>query len=234
MISKWYELKAKALQLRRNGGSLRYVEKRLGIPRSTLSGWFKSIELTKQQRVKLHQNWLNALVEARKKSVVWHKAQKVKRLESARTEAIGALNHFKSDDTAVIELALAFLYLGEGFKSGPGTSLGNSSPSVLKFFVKALDRIYGLQPAALRAELHIRADQNPLTLKRFWSKALKIPYKNFRSVAVDLRTKGSVTYAHYKGVCVVRCGHAEIQRKLIAMANIFCEAVSLQGRIAQW
>jgi len=38
MKSKWYELKPDAIKLRKKGFSIGKIERRLGIPRSTLSG----------------------------------------------------------------------------------------------------------------------------------------------------------------------------------------------------
>jgi hypothetical protein len=41
----------------------------------------------------------------------------------------------------------------------------------------------------------------------------------------DSRTKGSKTYEYYKGVCVLRCGNAAIQRKLLFLAEEFCKKI---------
>ena len=46
MRSKWFELKPDAIKLRKKGLSIREIELRLGIPRSTLSGWLKDIKLS--------------------------------------------------------------------------------------------------------------------------------------------------------------------------------------------
>lgn len=51
MYSKWYELKPKAVELRKEGTSIREIEKLLSIPRSTLSGWLKNIKLTTEQKL---------------------------------------------------------------------------------------------------------------------------------------------------------------------------------------
>ena len=61
MRSRCYELKLRARNLRKNGHSIGGIEHRLGIPRSTLSGWFKDIKLTPQQKKKLFANWKNAI-----------------------------------------------------------------------------------------------------------------------------------------------------------------------------
>lgn len=204
------------------------IEKKYGVPRSTLSGWLKGIVLTDQQKDKLLKNWQQALNEARKEAVKWHNAQKQMRLQQAKKAAEETLKTLNIRQKNILELALAMLYLGEGFKSTPETSIGNSSPQILKFFIKALCLAYNFDRNKIRCELHLRADQNPVEIKEYWSSELSIPLANFTTVSIDMRTKGSVTYGHYKGVCVLRCGNAAIQRKLLFLAESFCNKVILQ------
>jgi hypothetical protein len=53
MESKFLPLKSRATSLRKRGLSIRCIENKLGIPRSTLSGWLKDIKLSGNQRKKL-------------------------------------------------------------------------------------------------------------------------------------------------------------------------------------
>lgn len=225
MLSKWFHLKEKATTLRQNGFSIRYIEGQLKIPRSTLSGWFKTIVLTHQQKNRLRKEWLNALHKARKKALIWHHEQKNKRLEQAKIQASEILKKIDMSNLPIIELTLAMLYFGEGFKKSDSTALGNSDPLILKFFLFILLNIYHIDSKRIRCELHLRADQNPEKMKRFWSQKLNLPIENFKSISIDQRTKGSKTYSTYKGVCIIRCGHVAIQRKLLFLAEQFCNKV---------
>ncbi|HEY4484529.1 MAG TPA: hypothetical protein VI978_02275 [Candidatus Paceibacterota bacterium] len=226
MVSKWYKLKPKAVFLRRKGFSIRKVEKCLKIPRSTLSGWFKNIQLTKKQKGKLYHEWKNALVKARVKAVIWHNAQKQTRLGLAQSQAQETLKNIKLDDSNILDLALAILYLGEGFKKAIGTGMGNSDPAILRFFITALKRIYNVPIKQIKCALHLRSDQNPDKLKKFWSNKLNIPLKNFGATSIDQRTYGSKTYSNYKGVCVITCSNVAIQRKLMYLSNLYCKEVT--------
>lgn len=224
MISKWFELKQDAQNLRKNGIAIGVIEKRLGIPRSTLSGWFKNIRLTNDQKEKLSHSQKMGLIEARKKAVIWHNSQKEKRIRIALFEAKKILEKINLKDIYVLQLGLAMLYLGEGNK-GEITSIGNSDPLILKFFLAILRGIYKVDIKTIRCDLNLRADQDPMKMKKYWAKELNIPLENFRHVALDKRTIGSKTYDYYKGVCQVRCGNIAIQRELIYLSNIFCKKV---------
>ena len=223
MISKWFSLKSKATEFRKRGFSVRYVENKLGIPRSTLSGWFRNVELSKKQRQKLKMDGRRALIAARKKAVIWHNEQKENRLKIAKIDADKVLSKIEMNDRNIIELSLAMLYLGEGLKARTETGMGNSDPLILNFFISVLKRYYNLPISKIKCELHLRADQDENKMKRFWSRSLDIPIANFTNTSFDKRTIGSITYDYYKGVCVVRCSSVARQRKLIYLSRAFCE-----------
>jgi hypothetical protein len=225
MNSKWSKLKPEAVDLRKQGYSIGRIESRLKIPRSTLSGWFKNIELTQKQKKKLLQNWKNGLINARKQAVIWHNKQKEKRLEEAKDTALEVLKNINFNDKNVLELALAMLYLGEGAKKNPETALGSSDPVILKFFLACLINIYNIDIKRLRCELYLRADQDPLETKRYWAKTLNLPLSTFNQVNIDNRTKGTKTYSYYKGVCNLRYGNIAIQRRLVNLADLFCKEI---------
>jgi|SRR3989344_771255 len=224
MRPQWYELKIKALKFRKSGISIVKIESLLGIRRSTLSGWFKAIQLTGKQKERLLANKFKGLAKARKRAVVWHNAQKTARLLEAEEQAKSTLKSLKINK-GYLDLALAMLYLGEGMKTSTGTAMGNSDPLILNFFIRGLQINYGVPLSKIKCILHIRADQDPLMLKKFWAKQLTLPLSNFTSVSIDKRTTGSTSYPSYKGVCVVSCGHSSIQRKLISLSRLFCQQI---------
>jgi hypothetical protein len=224
MRSKWFELKDTALHLRREGLSIKTIEQTLHIPRSTLSGWFSGVELSEKHKQQLQKNKEDGWAKARVKAAEWHHTQKALRLLHAKREAAKTLEDINISD-ALLDLALAMLYLGEGKKT-QSTSLSSSDPLVLKFTLAVLRRNYALNMDTVSCDLHLRAGQDPIALKKYWSSALHIPIERFKSVSIDKRTSDRPTYAHYKGVCVLKCGRIAIQRKLIYLYNLFCEQVA--------
>ncbi len=224
MISNWYRLKSQAIAMRKKGDSIRHIEAKLKIPKSTLSGWLRPVVLNKKARGILYRRWKQRLVATRKLAVAWHNLQKLNRLKQAESEAKNIIDKINSKDPLLLELTLAILYLGEGFKTSD-TGMGNSDPMILKFFISVLSKNYKLPVSKFKCELHLRADQDPDKTKRWWSKELRIPLTNFTSASIDKRTIGSVTYPTYKGVCIVRCGSVAIQRKLMYISKMFCQKV---------
>ncbi|MEJ0053458.1 MAG: hypothetical protein WDN10_01880 [bacterium] len=220
MHSRFEYLKNEAVKLRKRGKSLRAIEGLLDVPRSTLSGWLKNVSLSAKHKASLERKWRLALTIARTEAVRWHNTQRNKRLEEAAEAAEKTLQKI-GDDSEMLELALAMLYLGEGGKTKTSLTLGNSDPLIVRFYVNALERLYGIAKSRLRAELHLRADQDENKLKRFWSKATGIPLRRFVYSVKDQRTLGRATYPGYKGVCAVSGGGVAIQRKLMYLAKAF-------------
>lgn len=226
MESKWSQLKPKAILLRKQGKSLPSIHIALGIPKSTLSYWFKNIALTKKQQGVLRQNWQNALIKARAGATKWHNAEKSKRLSLAESDGLELLAKLDTKDLKIYELALALLYLGEGTKAKDETGMGSSDPLILKFFITCLRKIYNVPEDKIKCELHLRADQDAEIMIKFWSAQLTVSRTNFTKPYFDMRTKGKKTYDSYKGVCLVRCGQVAIQRKLVYIARHFCNEMS--------
>jgi hypothetical protein len=222
MKSQWYELKPEAVAMRRKGKSIRDVEISLGIPRSTLSGWFKKITLSKKQKDILNKKYGEAIIKARKNAVLWHNNQKKERLQKAEVDAEATLSKIILDKET-IELCMAILYLGEGSKKSSTTGMGNSDPLILKFFLKVMTSVYKINLEKIRFDLHLRADQNPKLMKKYWAKELNAPLHRFNYVSVDKRTLGKKTYPGYKGVCLIDCGNIAIQRKLVYIGRKFCD-----------
>lgn len=218
-----YGIKEKAIKLRTEGKSIRDIQKELNIAKSTLSGWFKNITLTENQKKILNEKAKIALVKARQNALKWHHQQKQLRIKRAKNEAENALNNIDTNNVYILELALALLYLGEGSKSET-TSMGNSNPMILKFFIKSIKRVFTNAKLG-KLELHLRSDQNADKEIKYWSKELNINTSNF-SYIKDKRVAKSKTYAYYHGVCVVRFSEISIQRRLVFLSSKYCNIIA--------
>ncbi|MEK7662339.1 MAG: hypothetical protein AAB355_02505 [Patescibacteria group bacterium] len=216
-------IKQRAIRLRKRGLTYNYIEKKLGIRRSTLDYWLNGLELTPKALSKIKRKKIISLQKARAKAVIWHNEQKQKRLNLAKHNAKILVSHIRKTNN-VMKLALAILYMGEGFKSIEETGLGSSDPLILRFFIKALRKLYGLKSNNFRCQLSLRMDQNAEKTKAYWSKELNLPLSTFMHVFYDKRAIGR-TYPSYKGVCQVRCGNVAIQRELVWISKLYCASI---------
>ncbi len=216
--------KQKAIQMRKEGTSITVISQRCGVAKSTLSGWFKDIQLTDTQKEKLLLNSSDALRKARLKASVWHNNQKRLRILDAEKHAAKINKSIPRNSDEILELALAMLYFGEGSKKGT-TSMGAADPLMLSFFLASIERVYHLDRNNFRYDLHLRYDQDELQLKEIWSKQLCVSIDKFKYVSRDKRSIGKPTRNGYPGVCQIFIGDISIRRRLISLYNIYCSEV---------
>ncbi len=214
--------------MRKRGISIVVIERKLDVNRSTLSGWFHDIKLTKKQKRKLENAKMRGLIKARSKAILWQREQKRKRIEKASLEAEKVLKNFNLNNNKTLELLLSMLYLGEGLKKNEEAGLGNSDPLIVQTFLKLIKRIYKINSDKLRYQIFARADQNPSSLKKFWSDKLHISKESF-SVYLDKRTVNSKTYPGYHGVCLVRNGPVHFKRRILSVGRMLLEKI-VNGR----
>lgn len=225
MNSRWHEQKSIAIHRRKKGTSIVVIEKELGIPRSTLSGWFKDVVLSSTAKHKLEMSRIEALRQAQRKGSQYHRDQKEQRILLSKLAAEKVARRLTSEKSDTLELALSMLYFGEGAKNEKGLVLGNSNPDILLFFLSALRLLYGIDESRIRCQLNLRADQIIITEIAYWSNILTLPKKCFSRAYTDKRTLGRKTYRGYHGVCVIQYGDVALQRKLMYLYQLYCQKV---------
>ena len=213
-----------SIKLRRKGKSIRDIEKTLGISRSTLSGWLRNIELTKEQKIKLHQKWLAALVKARLKAAEINKNGKLKRIERIKQEVEEFMLGVKIDKT-LGELIFAIFYLAEGTKKENSVVIANSNPELLKSFLNLFRYLYQPDNSKFRCCLHLRKDQLERQLKDYWSRILHIPKSQFHKTQFDERTT-KPSFGNYKGVCVLFYYDVNLQRRILYIGGELLQTIN--------
>lgn len=170
------------------GHSYNEIRARLGIPKSTLSVWFKGLVLSEQARARLAERvrvgTLNGLVKRNKLQT--HKARR--RALQVRLRSESEVPNLNKKD---LMLAGTFLYWAEGYKrpvirggkerTAHRISFLNSDPDIVRIFVCFLeevleiprDRIY----VCMRLYEHINKDE----AKRHWMKASGLSSKHFKN-----------------------------------------------------
>ena len=89
--------------------------------------------------------------------------KKIKNKNLKRSPQNNSKINFKDEN--IIDLALAMLYLGKDLNIK--NRYGKFRSSILKFFLKIMLNLYHLDINKIRFNLHLRADQNPKTIKNF-------------------------------------------------------------------
>lgn len=171
----------KALNLRLKGKSYGEIKKTLGVPKSTLSGWFKDLELPASAQEILKEKDRKGrthLVEYNKRRTRRIQIKNYKTLESHKKQ-IQALSKYE------LKLVGSVLYWAEGHNKdvtgkGHEVCFTNSDSDMIKLYLRFLREIICVPEDKLRADIHIYPSINKEKALRFWVGATNIPREQFR------------------------------------------------------
>lgn len=217
--------KEKAFELRKKGQSYKTISKKLGIPTTTLCGWFKNLDWSRELRDKLASE---VSFSSPKKLKMMIKATKQKWAfihEGYRKEAEQEFNVKKLDP---IFIAGVMLYWGEGAKTLKQgvVNLANSDPGMLRLFRRFLKSIQ-IPENKIFAKLLLYPDLNDEIQKRFWSKLVGVPLQQFKNSV-------TITGRHPKrrlsnGVCSILVFDARLLHKLSRWIELYQESTALDN-----
>jgi predicted transcriptional regulator len=171
------DLKLKAQKLRKRGLSVKEIEKRLKVSRSSVSLWVRDIKLTKKQLEKLYLNkktgqLKGSIIAAMNK--IKTREDITERLIKEGEKEVGKISQRDKFITGVA------LYFAEGEKSGEHVSFSNSDPRAVKFMVDWFRKFCKIPEEKFRCSLYIHNNLSESEAKEFWSKLTKISLSQFR------------------------------------------------------
>ena len=168
-------VRIEAIKLRKLGKSYSEITGTLGVPKSTLSGWLKSIELNESARARLrlrvHQGVQNSLVK-RNKLQTKVARERAFAAEQRTEKLIGKL----SDR----ELALvgAALYWGEGYKKlavrynreivAHEVSFVNADPEMIRLFLEFIKLSLGIRLDEIHLGMRLYKHINEDVARKYW------------------------------------------------------------------
>ncbi len=169
--------KALAIDLRRQGNSYNEIHRCLGVPKSTLSSWFKNCRLSRAVRKHLMTKnqlpWSEDLIRYNK----WRVLQARERSERAVTAAASEIRTLSPRD---LKLVGAALYWAEGAKSNRWSlRFSNTDPAMVQLMMRFFREICRVPPKRISARIHLHPHVQEQKAKRFWSRTTGIPLRHF-------------------------------------------------------
>lgn len=208
------ETKEQAASLRQKGRSLEEIATKLKVSKPTLSVWLKDIVLTVEAKERL----LERQRRGRKKVSQILRNRRLDRISSAKDSARSVIAAIPLTSIEQDKLMCALIYYCEGAKSDQRVAFTNSDPELLRAFLDLLRRTFKIDESRLRSHLHLHSYHDEKVQKDFWSKALKIPEKNFIKI-YRKREGGLFKKEGYPGCVTVRYHDAAIARELLEIAR---------------
>lgn len=180
--------KEEAIKLRIKGISYNEISRQLGIPKSTLSGWFKKLRSSKQVRL---ENISRAKRIWAKNIIVYNKQRSVdsrKRWEQIQQKHIKEIGQLSSRELLLVGAAL---YWAEGYKkSNWNLVFCNSDPLMIVLIMKFFLKICEVPMDKIKGQIQIHRNISPEQSLNYWARISGIPKTQFTKPIYQL-TKSS-------------------------------------------
>lgn len=170
--------------MRLEGASIREIEQRLGVARSSVSRWVSDIELTPEQLAELARRsgaggLAGAAVNAqraRNRRRQWQEEGRRRARAGNASYVIGCM-----------------LYWGEGSKSRSTVELTNSDVPLVRVFVDFLRQQFDVPDESMRLRCNLFADHaaRQQAIERHWLDALQLPESSLLDSVVNRYSKYS-------------------------------------------
>lgn len=202
-----------ATDMRRRGNSYLEIQKRLKIPKATLSDWFGGIHWSAKIKERLIEA-ATAKSTVRIRELDRVRGLHLKRIyEEAKEEA---RLEFKLLQYNPLFIAGLMLYWGEGDKrTHYQTRLVNTDAEMIRLFVFFLTRACRIPEDKIRASVTIYPDLNPSLCIEYWSNVSGINRKSF--------TK-----------CVTILGRHKERKLTYGMCNVIISSTYFKTKILEW
>lgn len=190
--------KAKAIQLRKQGKSYSEIKERIGVSKSTLSGWLRDYPLSKEDLVRLR--------DKNPRRIEMYRAT-MARKRHEREQGVYATIEENIDSLTEREVLLTglFLYWAEGTKRARyTTALANTDPAMIRFFLRWVKNM-GIKKEKLSVRLQLYSDMDIKKETEWWSKELNLSEKYFKKPYVKKTLHKNLTYktGYGHGTCNV-------------------------------
>lgn len=171
-------IKTRALEYRKKGYSYNMISQRLGLAKSTLSGWLSDIPYKPNQEV------LRRIQAGPSKSAQRSHAKRMEETKMAKEFARKELGTLTKRDLWMIGIGL---YIGEGSKSYDQVRIVNSNPEIVRLSIKWLTQICRVPTTHISLRIHAYPDNDPKKALQYWIKVTRLPRGQFKKILVDKR-----------------------------------------------
>lgn len=214
-MSYKFSVKEKAIQLRKQGFSLKEISEKLHIAKSTSSAWLENIPLSiGAQNILAEKQILGQY-----KSILVKKEKREKEDKAREEVAIKTLRSMQFSQEQM-KLYCSLLWWCEGNKDMGLVKFTNSDPTLIQNFLFTLRSSFALDESKFRVLVHIHAYHSDEKQKKFWSDITKIPLQQFHR-SYQKSSTGKRKHEDYQGCIAVTYYDAKIAKELEAIYNAF-------------
>lgn len=216
----------KAVALRQKGKSYAKITKKLGIPKATLSNWFRDQSWSVLTRDSLSTPSRLDTAQKIKKMALANRQRWAKWRQDARDKA---LKEFPTRQKDPLFLPAILLYWSRGDLNPKNSTIrfSTNDPDMLKLMFSFFSRLSApVIPAdKISCRLYLYPDLPDLAQKNFWSKTTGIPFASFKKSSI-LAGKPRAKRKSF-GICIVSIYNRLLKEKLLQWIVLLKNSLSV-------
>jgi transposase-like protein len=167
--------KQHALRLRHQGYSIASIAEKLGVAKSSVSLWVRTVELDEAKLKALQRKpYSNAAVEKRRIARLQNEELKRQKVISAASETLGGVLSMRE-----LWITGVALYWAEGGKTRRLLRFSNGDPSMINVMMRFFRKICEVPEAKFRGYIHIHPNLDANAAEQYWSSLTGIPLSQF-------------------------------------------------------
>lgn len=207
--------KERAFKLRKQGKSYNEINNKLGVPKSTLSSWLKTLPFSvqiKDANIKRSRTvWAENIIEYNRRRSKEYKKD---------TECL--LKKFAKEiplisDRNLFLIGLALFWAEGGKREKWNVRFVNSDPIMIRVIMQFFRKICNVSNKKFTLRIHLYPNIREETAKRFWLKITKLHMSQFRrsQVQISISSKGKrpINRLPY-GTLHINIGDAYLNKKI--------------------
>lgn len=218
------ELKPAAIKLRKKGRTFTEIQVELGaIPKGTLSGWLRNIEITESQKKRIKKLMFTKGMHGRQKGAWANHEKRIKRLAAIKEHASAEYSLLLKDPLFTTGLVL---YLAEGSKKTESFQFMNSDPYLIKLMIQWIMVVSTIDFASLRFRLYIHDLYSNENCETYWVKTLGAEPGQFLKTVYKPTGREYKKNPAYKGCLRIEVkGGSELYWKTMAWRDCLYETI---------
>lgn len=209
-----------AIRLRMQGLTCGDIRKQIPfLPKGTLSGWLKNLQLTREQLDMISKNAKTQMERGRLVSAEKIRNKKLVRLVQYSKEAKNEFSQYKSNPLFLVGLTL---YWAEGAKTNERFQFANSEPALIKLMIQWLELV-GRPKNILKFRLYTHTPFKNEHFENFWSKTIQIPLNQFLKTVYKSTPHTLKKNPLYRGCMRIDCRGVDLFYKIVEWKKCLAE-----------
>lgn len=216
------EVKNKAVELRKNGGSMGAIAKSLGISKSTAYEWTKNMEGAARFAQIGRDRWIKEVQPLGAQGQRRKRELKIRGIIQEVNDELSVFTQTKEVEKSM----LSMLYWSEGSKGRGMLTFANTDPRLMLLFITLLRRCYSLDESKFRVRIHIHWYHKEKGIRKFWSDLLKIPESQFTKTYHKRRSKEKVFRKNIGGICFLIYNSDYLREQIVRYSYALGERIT--------